>query len=238
MVSRTTWTALCLTLTVGLVAQELDAFQNGLIQYTTMDLDEAIVSLYDAVAADPSDPKVWYYRGATREAIGEHSGALDDLNKAVKLSPDNLTFLLKRADILKGINQRQRAINDLERVVYLSPTGPIAVQALLELGQMHLEGNSYKEAAVTFNQLVMLSPEDPASHYYRGLSLSHVGEHEKAILDYSNALLLDDHYYEAYEARAIQLVLLGNMTEACADLYMSKELGSLYANDLIESFCN
>jgi tetratricopeptide (TPR) repeat protein len=220
-----------------MLAQEMNAFQTGLMHYSKMDLDEAIVALYDAVAEDPSDMNAWYYRGLTREAIGEHTGALSDINKALSLSPDNVNFLISRARVLKSIGQRQRAITDLERAVFLKPDPRTANSALLLLGVMHVEQNSYKQATLIYDQLVELTPDDPIAYYFRGLSLSHIGEHEKALLDYQKSVALDDTSADTYEAIAIEHIHLGNQETGCNALMKAEELGSSNARTLISSFC-
>ncbi len=221
----------------GIAQEERSAFQNGLIYYTSQDQDEAIVALYDAVAASPDNPLVWFYRGLCRKAIGEHTGALSDLNKALKLDPDNIHMMFNRAMVLRTIGQRQRAINDLERALYLSPTGSVAIEALNELGRMNIGQNSYTEALENYTQLIALTPDNQEAYYYRGLCHGHMNDHVKAIADHTKALEIKPSYGEALEARAIQHVVSGNASLACDDLYLAKELGALYAKNLIDNFC-
>lgn len=223
---------------MSLSAQDPGSFEMGLMHYTKMDLDEAILALYDAVAEDPTNPDAWFYRGLTREAIGEHTGALSDLNKALELDPENVHILISRAKVLKGIGQRQRASTDLEKALELQPDGRRARSALMMLGQMHLEQNSYREAAATYDRLVEISPTDPVSYYFRGLALSHVGDHEMAIKDYSRSLELDAGSYDAYEAMAIEYIHTGNKDKACEYLDRAEELGSLNTEALLSTFCN
>ena len=59
----------------------------------------------------------------------------------------------------------------------------------------------------------------------RGFAFANLGQHSKAIEDYSNALKILSQDSEIYYRRGLSYKAIGKMDEACKDFSKSAELG-------------
>jgi tetratricopeptide (TPR) repeat protein/predicted aspartyl protease len=73
----------------------------------------------DDSAAAPTSADGYSRRGAARAARGDFTGALADLDQAVKLAPDNADFLRQRAELHMRLRQPVRALDDLDSLIKL-----------------------------------------------------------------------------------------------------------------------
>lgn len=74
------------------------------------------------------------------------------------------------------------------------------------LGQAHLEGGLFAEAAQAFERATVIRPDDAESQYGFGASLAGLGDHGKAIPHFESALRYDAHHDRARSAMAISML--------------------------------
>ena len=65
--------------------------------------------------------RIFFNRGNERFQIGNVSGALSDISKAIELSPRNSSFYLARATTLTRIGRPEEALSDLETAEQIIP---------------------------------------------------------------------------------------------------------------------
>ncbi|MFX7549110.1 tetratricopeptide repeat protein, partial [Acinetobacter baumannii] len=61
-------------------------------------------------------------RGLSKEKLGDHNGALSDLEKALKISQANPNIYFNRAIIRRDLKQYKLALEDFDKALVLSPT--------------------------------------------------------------------------------------------------------------------
>ena len=83
------------------------------------------------LALTPGDPHLWYLKAQQLIEAGDLKEALDSLNRAVDISPENSTLIQLRAETLLSLGERERAIRDIHAVLDIDPGNQSAV-ALLE----------------------------------------------------------------------------------------------------------
>ena len=93
------------------------------------------IDFTNAVADQPKHAKAWYYRGVSRDAIGDHTGAVHDLDRALLLDPNNANALLRRAEVHLRARKFKLASADIETLLSTHPSGPIAEHALFTKGE-------------------------------------------------------------------------------------------------------
>jgi tetratricopeptide (TPR) repeat protein len=71
---------------------------------------------------------------------------------------------------------------------------------------------------------IRLNPKLAFPHLNRGLSHARKGEYAEAIADYTEAILLDSKYAEAYAHRAEAYRALGDQAKAASDEKKAQEL--------------
>ena len=212
-------------------------FNAGLLALQQEQHKSAIDAFTRTVAAKPENARAWYYRGLSRDATGDHTGAMHDLDRALALEPNDANVLLRRADVYLNAGHPQEARADLVALLKLHPEGPIAEHALFSLGHAGIALGEYDKAYAAYDQLVALSPRDPKAICDRGIALAHMGRHQEALTDLSRAITYDPTLDRAYAARAVELIALDRKAEACPDLHKAKDLGDTTVDELLLIYC-
>lgn len=65
-----------------------DYINNGLVKYKAKRYREAIQDYNKAIAIDPNNPVIYYYRGYAKEFSNKYDDAIADFNKALELETD------------------------------------------------------------------------------------------------------------------------------------------------------
>ncbi len=90
-------------------------------------------SAFDRALADPGAPAAaWAGRAAIRFDRGDLAGALDDLDRAVGLTPEDVAVLFNRALVLRELGENGRALVDLREAHALAPDDEDITQALAD----------------------------------------------------------------------------------------------------------
>jgi tetratricopeptide (TPR) repeat protein len=213
------------------------SFQDGLLALQQDRHQQAIDAFTLTVAAEPNHARAWYYRGLSREQLGDHVGAMHDLDRALVLDPSDANVLLRRADVYLAAGHPQEARADLHALLQRHPTGHIAVHALFSLGRCGVALGEYDAAFEAYDRSVSLAPHDARTWCDRGIARAHLGDHIAAIADLGHAIEMDPTLDKAYVSRAVELILLDRASEACADLQKAKALGDLTVDEMLAIYC-
>jgi tetratricopeptide (TPR) repeat protein len=213
------------------------SFNEGLVALQQERHGDAILAFTRTVASEPDHSRAWYYRGLCRDAIGDHMGAMHDLDRAVALDPNDGNVLLRRADVYLNAGRAREARADLEALLRLHPQGPIAVHALFSLGRADVSLGEYQRADMTYDRLVAMVPMDPKALCDRGIVRGHLGRHQEALSDLDRAIALEPSLERAYSARAVELIALERRNDACPDLLKAHQLGDRSVEEMILVYC-
>ena len=108
-----------------------------------------------------------------------------------------------------------QAIATLSRALAAAPDD---VEALRWRGHAYTGAKRYAEGLADLERALELGAEDAWTHYARAMALHHLGQHERAVRGYTDALAIDPAFYKAYEWRGYTRSLLGDHVAAIADL--------------------
>lgn len=220
----------------SLVAQSDDALLAEMS--SSKKAEHSVLSQFDrAVAASPTSAAAWYDRAEARYAKGDNEGALKDLDHVSKLEPYDTYAILLRADILSAAGKDQMATNELHRILGLDPKGPVAEEALMELGRIALHQNELPKALVHFNRLLDLAPYNAVAWCERGKAYAALLDDENAIADMQKALDLDPSLDQAYANLAAVYFRQGRKLEGCFALHQAHDLGDLSVERLLLVHC-
>jgi tetratricopeptide (TPR) repeat protein len=153
---------------------------------------EAIEYYSRAIALiDKPQPVHWSYfyaRGTSYERLKKWPQAEADLQRALKLSPDQPLVLnyLGYSWIDQGKNLKQ-GMALIEKAVRLKPDDGYIVDSL---GWAHYKMGNFKEAVKHLEKAVELRPDDPVLNDHLGDSLWRVGREREARFQWEQALTL------------------------------------------------
>ncbi|HOJ38964.1 MAG TPA: tetratricopeptide repeat protein, partial [bacterium] len=91
-------------------------------------------------------------------------------------------------------------------------------------GVLLLAEGSFQKAQERFKEVLVVFPEHALTHYYLGKTYTALGDYEKALAAYKEALRLDSSLLEAYSGMGICLYQIGQYREALRMLTLADQL--------------
>ena len=166
--------------------------------------EEAVDYYNRAIALIPKPDKrhwaYWYARGTSYERLKKWPEAEADLQKALKLSPDQPLVLnyLGYSWIDQNRNLK-KGMALIEKAVALKPDDGYIVDSL---GWAHYRLGNYRQAVRFLERAVELKPEDPVLNDHLGDALWRVGRKREAYFQWQQALTLKPEPEDAEKIRA------------------------------------
>jgi tetratricopeptide (TPR) repeat protein len=184
---------------------------------------ETYLILEKALELDPSSTAVQALLSLYWSRQGEDTRALKYMEQAVQLNPDSATFQMElgRLSALQG--DLPRAQSAYERAVQLAPLDAYYQHMLVGFFlQYHLD---IRQTALPIaRQLVIDSPNDPASLDMMGQVLFSLKDHYGAMRFYERAISLNPKYVPSMLHMGSLLLYLGEDTQAQEYLRQAAEM--------------
>ena len=108
------------------------------------------------------------------------------------------------------------------------------IRQLMAEVNRYLKEQNYKELIKSCDEMKKLDPNVKEVYNNRGISYKNLGEYNRAIIDYTKAIEIDNKYTEAYNNRGISYRNLGKYKKSIVDYNKAIELNSnmpdIYSN--------
>jgi Flp pilus assembly protein TadD len=130
------------------------------------------------IASYPDNYKMLSLRANINLMSRQFFEALSDLNKAIRLQPQEPGLLVNRSLVYRSFKNFDQAMKDLNKAVKLNPK---LYSALFNRGTLHYGRARMKEASKDFKRCIELAPTDPRPRHNLALSLNGMGQRAKAI---------------------------------------------------------
>jgi tetratricopeptide (TPR) repeat protein len=114
---------------------------------------EALASLEQALALDPSLTSVYALRGSIFQSRGDLQAALADYTRVLELSPDDLSALRGRAEVYQELGKTESALADYTALISLRPEH---VDPYVARAQVYLDAGRYDEAIADLDTALSL----------------------------------------------------------------------------------
>jgi len=185
------------------------------------DLDEAYLEYQDPL------PKSYclFHKTIAQRNKGDHSSAITTIDSAIDLNETAPEFHLIRAELFSNEDELDTAIESIEQTLSLDPTNEISAQAHAFLARILINKGDLLNAITENNTSIDLDPENLSFQYDRGLILLFLGEIDKAIELFTEAIDRDDNNSGAWNNRGIGRGALGDYVGAISDHEKSVEVG-------------
>lgn len=131
--------------------------------------------------------------------LGNPGKAVDYIDQALILAPENARFLVLKAVALRTAGAHAEAESAAKAAA--TRAGPDAIP-YDELGTFHTGTGAYREALRCFTRAVELAPGSASFRFNRAALLRIVGELDEAESEYDRVITLKADEYEAYYNRA------------------------------------
>jgi len=149
--------------------------------------DDAIAG-YETILQDDSNlAEAWHYLGVLYHEKGDLQKARDALQKALSLSPQDVTLSLHLANILKAAGHIEEASKVLHEAILSTPNFAALHH---NLGTVYFSQKEWKKAISEFEIAIDLQTNYVDAYYHLGLSYHKLGQLAEAKNAYEAVLLL------------------------------------------------
>ncbi|MBZ0188100.1 MAG: tetratricopeptide repeat protein, partial [Candidatus Obscuribacterales bacterium] len=168
-------------------------------------------------------------RSGSKQKMGDYTGALSDLDKAVSLRPKDMFLLKKRAEVREHLGDIDGAIADLT----LGSEMPGA-WANLERARLYCLSGQFEKAIADFDQCLLASSPDSRVYLRRALLHEKLGDLKAAAADYRSYLAFPKHdFSQSHLLRAFAYKRLDNEANYAREIAATGKSG--YKEQKIET---
>ena len=185
-----------------------------------IDAHAAIADYTQALQIDSKNVKVYSRRAYSRQQLFDYAGALQDLDRAIQLEPDQ-DFYLRRSSIRTVQGDYQGAIADANQTIRLESESSRAYGNRCYV-RAHGLGD-FKGALADCDRAIALDSESTTSFKSRCYVRAKLND-KKALEDCDLALKIDPEDSAIYEDRGLAHAALGNKKAALEDLQKAVEI--------------
>ncbi len=196
--------------------------------------DEALRDRMEVVRLFGDDALSFVELGQSLIETGQLDAAVEVLDQALRLQPQNPQALLERGKLRRLRGELILALTDLARAVEISPDDATVRQwwavVLIESGD-DLQGFHELDAALA------LDPELPLALVYRGRLLAMAGGFEAALEDVDRALHIEPDFILGLVLRAVLRDQTGELAGSYEDYLHAHEVAPQKVSLVIEAAC-
>lgn len=204
---------------IRLKPRKMEAHYYAGVAYANKGFNQAAFKEFStAIRLDPQYAMAYRMRGVVREAMGKWQDAIADLNEAIQHQPSLALAYSDRGLAYFNTGSPERAMADMDMAIRLGATDGLTHyrrgMMLFKVGRKDRE----KEVLADLDQAIQLRPDDfPSAYFMRGMILGQTGDTDRAIKEYTSAILLKHDYAVAYFQRALSYQMKGEAALALAD---------------------
>ncbi len=190
-------------------------------------LDESDHAFAMALSIDPHYSVGHLERGVAYAVAHKSELALAELSAAIRSSPSYVDAYVARGDVLMDQRRLESAVADFDEAIRLAPEDAAGYYGR---GLANIKSRKYQLAIVDLDTAIRLAPTSSDAYCDRGVAWSRLdhrlGNEEKALSDYNNALRLNARHSRALRNRASIYNHRRNFAEALADYSAAVQLNS------------
>jgi len=158
--------------------------------------------LNEAIIENPESPNSYYRRADYFHKNKEFNKAIDDINRAIKLAPDNGAMTYAKAEILYDAALYKGDITYLDDAeIYLKHTleiDSVNTDAMLLLAEYSIAKKDMDKAMRLVNNALKISPTSARPYFVKGMAYQMMGKLDLAESSFQTAIEMNVKYYDAY----------------------------------------
>jgi tetratricopeptide (TPR) repeat protein len=206
----------------------------GAVKLQQGQIGEAHRLLRAAVKANSRAAGAWCNLGQALHALKRAAEALDCLDKARALAPDDINILHQHANVLVTLARPQDGLAEFQQVLARAPNH---VEARLNSGLAQAMLGFPELALRDFDVALQYAPGHPGVHYNRGVALIKLGRYAEAVEANDRALAIAPQYPTAWLNRGKALMQLNRCDDAIASyreaLAIRKDFADAHFNNAL-----
>ncbi|MEZ0229161.1 MAG: tetratricopeptide repeat protein [Planctomycetota bacterium] len=165
-------------------ARAKELLENAARKLAREDAQGAIEDATKVIDLDPKNALAWLVRGVARGSANDPDGSLDDIGRAIEISPSASAFAA-RAVTHMGQGHIEPAIDDYGRAIELERANPVHWH---HRGELYFRRDRLAEALADLIECVRLDPESTDAWFLLGAVRDKQGDLEMALDCFERAL--------------------------------------------------
>ena len=203
-------------------------YKRGNAYYSLEDYPAAITDYLRAININPNYIQAYNKSGNARYYLGDYEGAIADYTHVIKNNPDDAFAYRNRAYVRSYIGDNQGAIEDYTEVIRINPH-EVNIENLVDnsgylLGNkpqlnenVNLGSQNIPDNINALSQENEVNLNNTIDFKQRGNVHYEFGDYQRAIADYTQAIVLNIHDTDAYYQRGNCYFQLGDKQAAIED---------------------
>jgi tetratricopeptide (TPR) repeat protein len=182
-------------------------YLKGNYAQSTGNYDFAIVCWNSVLKINPKDATAWFNLGVAYESKRDGDEALESFSEAIRLDPKDPSRYEARARVYAGKpgsgidgEKLQKALADYDSALHLRLEGIDDPETWLKNKAARAENDI--QALACWNAAIKRAPKNAKLRISRAGTYQHMGDRQKALADYTEAIQLDPEDPDAYFSRA------------------------------------
>ncbi|MEL6345913.1 MAG: tetratricopeptide repeat protein [Myxococcota bacterium] len=203
----------------------MDTYQTTLLRAVQLleadDLSRAARLCQQLIDAHPDGVGAYHLMGRILSAAGRPDDALQALDRAAKIAPDEPEIRFDQALIFQEAGRLEDAVTHWRAGLDISPR---TTEAWMHLGGSLYEMGRLVDAERAYHQATEVDPEDPMAHFNRGLTLEALGRYADAVRAYQEVEIIDPMDVDAILRLVEMFLVLDRPADALAALIRARRL--------------
>lgn len=195
------------------MSENSSALAGALELHRAGNLTEAERIYRDLLAADERHADAWHLLGLVLHQRGDHSAAVEHIQRAIGLRPASATFHANLASVWSATGRFDRVVVCLQEAVRIAPHD---ASFHLQLARAYQSQDSLSSAVASYRESLRLKPDQSEIHNHLGHLLSKLGRRNEAAVHFRRLVELLPRHSDAYLNLAISLQEQGQLEEALA----------------------
>ncbi len=161
--------------------------------------EEAAERLQKLLLAEPRNADGWFLMGMVAAANFRISKALELVDQAIELKPDDAEYLAQKAKLHALLDQTDAAREAADRADAAAPDNALTMDTI---GVVYSKIGAYADAVPLLERAVAAAPDNAQFHFNLASAEQFLGRAADAADHYEEAIRLEPRFYRAYWARA------------------------------------
>lgn len=182
------------------------------LEYKLKNYTLALNAYHHALQLEPNQPLIHKRISEIYAEINQPQEALQEINKAIALTPDNSDYYLAKAQLANWIHDEQTALESYQNALMLKKiahTNEDPVELLMQIARLQNQLHNYPAAIEHYKQIIRLKP---SAAIYQALSQNYAAANmpAQALTAINAALQIEPDNIEFLQAKAMLATWLKN----------------------------
>ncbi|HPJ69156.1 MAG TPA: tetratricopeptide repeat protein [Desulfobacteraceae bacterium] len=186
------------------------------IEITDITDEEEVQKGFSYKDSEPvlSDVEVLNNRARAYNNINRREEAIADLDKSIKLDPNNSKTYVLRSLVYNDMGKHEKAITESNKAVEINP---LSASAFNNRGYAYQRLDIYSQAILDYNRAIKLDATNSLYRSNLGYTYKAIGNYDEAIKHYNQAINIEPKNFTYTNSLGDIYQLLGDMEKACEE---------------------